>query len=540
MRWSNPNHYTKLILLISTWKLQFESKKFLATTVIHAKYEGGPMRREEVTALIIDIEQRFPVDTWTINEIQIWPLIRIPLAMKLYHLDSSPNDTLDLNNLKTIKTKLLLSFISAYIKDIKNNDRINRKIDAVFLANTACRTKIGNVWYDRICEPFYEDLKNAGVECLILERGYDFRIPRAHKSIFLHPGLAYLRCLEKIKNITRTANSEIMNSKIIGWKDFVKYLTDKSFSTLLPTINEIQLLIQSIELITHFYVDILKRSQAKIGFTICYYGVNGFGFNRACRQLGIPSMDIQHGVQGHHHIAYGNWTKVPRGGYELLPDYFWCWSEYDAESINYWSKKTSRHKAIIGGNLWLYKWTTGKAAIIKEYDTIIKSLVNKKDTVINILFTLQSHFFPEQWILGAIERSPSNWRWWIRLHPGMMQSREEIRAILLRDCSKGNWELDQASELPLYAWLRHIDVHVTQSSTVVLEAKAFGVPSVITHPNGEIYQEQIGTELVNLAYSADDLINIIQKASIEEMSYTNNSLTVAEPHYVYKKIMSIQ
>ena len=46
------------------------------------------MNRREITDLINEIEEMFPVDTWVVDDIHVWPLIRIPLAMNLYELSS--------------------------------------------------------------------------------------------------------------------------------------------------------------------------------------------------------------------------------------------------------------------------------------------------------------------------------------------------------------------------------------------------------------------------------------------------------------------
>ena len=44
--------------------------------------------------------------------------------------------------------------------------------------------------------------------------------------------------------------------------------------------------------------------------------------------------------------------------------------------------------------------------------------------------------------------------------------------------------VQRVTDWPLYALLRHMRVHVTAASSVVLEAARFGVPSVIYHLDG--------------------------------------------------------
>jgi sugar phosphate isomerase/epimerase len=88
-------------------------------------------------------------------------------------------------------------------------------------------------------------------------------------------------------------------------------------------------------------------------------------------------------------------------------------------------------------------------------------------------------------IFDLIRESPSAWRWWLRLHPCRLHEREEIRSVLT-ERGLHNVLLDQATDLPLYALLRHMDVHLTEWSSVLLEAESFGVPSVVTHPGADL------------------------------------------------------
>ena len=91
-----------------------------------------------------------------------------------------------------------------------------------------------------------------------------------------------------------------------------------------------------------------------MGFVVTYYGSIGMAFDLACREFGIPSFDIQHGVQGSLHAAYGRWLRLPVNGYELLPSFFLCWSQKEKSVIEEWSNKFSKwHRPLVHGNLYL-------------------------------------------------------------------------------------------------------------------------------------------------------------------------------------------
>jgi hypothetical protein len=77
------------------------------------------------------------------------------------------------------------------------------------------------------------------------------------------------------------------------------------------------------------------------------------------------------------------------------------------------------------------------------------------------------------------------------MHPVMMARREEIRAKLTVEGHGEVW-LDEPSDLPLPALLQQVHVHLTHSSSTVIEAAEAGVRSVITSQSGkELFGPQL-------------------------------------------------
>jgi len=48
-----------------------------------------------------------------------------------------------------------------------------------------------------------------------------------------------------------------------------------------------------------------------------------------------------------------------------------------------------------------------------------------------------------------------------------------------------NVDIKNATDLPLMALLERVDIHIPLWSSTVLEAKQFGVPSIVVHENGQ-------------------------------------------------------
>ena len=69
--------------------------------------------------------------------------------------------------------------------------------------------------------------------------------------------------------------------------------------------------------------------------------------------------------------------------------------------------------------------------------------------------------------------------------------------------------VDEATRLPLYALLRHMNVHLTEISSTVLEADQFGVPSVLCHPTGVDYYAPLARGAIG-AFTAPDIVAAIE------------------------------
>lgn len=479
------------------------------------------MNRCEVMRLINEIEESFPVDTWIVDGIHIWPLIRIPFALRLYKEgsveDGNSNTNSSLHKITRMVKGILLS-PKALITDRAHNAPYKRKVDAVVLSNTVCRTKLGDGWYDRICDPIIEELTKIEWSSQFYEAtgSYEYRLPRVYESTLIQMKL------ELVNIISFISGYYDRNPKwqLERWKEFVAFCHEKKIYEYVPTQTELFRRVFRLKRLCKFFEHLLTYNQPRMAFVECYYGYQGMAFALACKRRGIPSIDIQHGVQGDTHVAYGSWNRIPTEGYELLPTNFWCWNSHEANAINKWSSQTNGnlHTALVGPNLWLDKWRQGEGSEFRKHDEVLRQLIDKKN--INVLFTLQPKYHPAPWFYKAINAAPPEWKWFMRLHPRMIAEKERFQAIFNTQCPRACIEIDYATELPLLAWLRYIDVHVTQCSSCVTEAEAFRVPSIIIHVDGiDMYNDQVQN---GMAFTAFNAANLIEKICV--LSHKNNDM----------------
>ena len=117
---------------------------------------------------------------------------------------------------------------------------------------------------------------------------------------------------------------------------------------------------------------------------------------------------------------------------------------------------------------------------------------------------------------------------WIRLHPGEKRSIKKIKKYLI-DNKVSSFYLEEATELPLYALLRNIDIHITDVSSVVIEAELFGVPSIIIDALAtEYYKQQIERKMAYPCYSVDKLNGLLISLSKDKKQFTRTSSPLKE------------
>ena len=86
-------------------------------------------------------------------------------------------------------------------------------------------------------------------------------------------------------------------------------------------------------------------------------------------------------------------------------------------------------------------------------------------------------------LLQAMQQSPPEWLWLLRLHPLRRHTAPEIAAIL-KAAGVANVEIEAPTALPLFSLLRIVEHHVTVFSSVTVEAAAFGLRTSLLGAEG--------------------------------------------------------
>lgn len=464
----------------------------------------------QILDLLNEIEHRWPVGEWTCRGLRIWPLVRIQLYFQLVQrllAEERPASRFGrVSRLAADLGKPLRAGVGASRarwRDRPHNARLAEQADVVCLANTVDRTSIDGVWHDKIFDPFISEFAGRGRRSLVLERTgiRHYRVPRLRPSVLIQPRLDVLTVRTGLWRSRGTAALD-------GFDACANLVARANARAVMPSEAQIDGWAARLQVFAAFFARVLASSRARLAMTSNYFDLAGMAFILAARRRGLHAVEVQHGVQGDDHAAYGRWTHVPPGGYELLPSVFWCWTPEDADSISRWNGATGAHRALAGGNLWEAAWRRGDHPAQHSYNARLHATKARFDGELDVLVTLQEPLY-EPSALGhlwrAIAETQHRWRWWLRQHPTMAVRRRPER--LLNAVGVSRAIVDEATEFPLQALLPQMNVHVTHSSAAALEAERFGVASVILSDYGaQLFRRQIASGSWSHARTAEEIV----------------------------------
>ncbi len=472
--------------------------------------------QSEILSFLNKIEKEIPVNNWKVGNRNIWPLVRITLAFDLFIVEdfNSNNQIAKYRSffsklLKVVKT-IFIGFLN-YFKDFSMNDFSNSQVDVMYLINSSTRYyKVDGKWYNPFSDPFYSIINKQNIKQRVVEltSDYQFRIPRYRKSKFVQLDFFLIQfkalIISKFRKIDfrKFEGIDILNSKLSS--TFLKYkkLNEHYFNSRLI----------AFELYRKYYLKALKKWQPKVIVCHGFYSPDVLALISAAKELNIKTIEVQHGVQGKYHLAYSNWNNIPVEGYELFPDVFWTWTESEKKNIESWLQTNTKHKVIVGTNPGLFILDERGDDTSIEISNKIKSFINSKPAEKNIIFTVQAFFELPEFLINTIVNN-SNWNWWLRVHP---QYSETKKPIVEKFESLGckNVIVEEAGAFPLTELLKFMDLHITEFSSSVIEAKSLGVNSVVINDKGKnLYSEFIELGEVKFAGNETDLFDAIKSLS---------------------------
>ena len=442
------------------------------------------------------VENSVDMSTLEYHDFNPWPYIRLAILHKY--------STIDIHKKKSSKNLQKKRNVSKFINLFKSwqryikNPIINEKIDIVFFTRVSESTDVvDGKRFNRYSDSLkYFFSKNYNIKTLEISD-----IESTSNRVVMDKYITSIDFILKIQQIKYKLYSR-MNKVECFKNNTLENEIEQVFGFKVNVAQDIAY----IDFLSLKFMKILKSYNPKLLFLTVFYRPEAMAMSLACHRLGIRVIEYQHGAQNDYHAMYTHWMNVPKNDYELIPDVFWMWGSVPKNRIERWSKNTSKHQAVIGGNLWL--------SFNKQRDVkILKLDKHYKKDKINILVSLQGDRFFSEFLLECIKNSSENIMWHFRDHPRLPLSDKLKKQITNFE----NVELNFSTETTLYELLKKTDIHITGYSTVAFEAQSFNVPTVFIHSNAlNGYNSLINKNGLFYAKDSEELGILIEKLLKED------------------------
>ena len=456
------------------------------------------------------MEHEYPVTAWTVDGLHVWPLVRLSLYASNFHA-STPSHSLAAGRWRLLGVVAtgLRRWIRASLADRAHRQPATAPADAVFLSySIGVQPMVEGRRYNPLAAPYAALLRRAGLRSVVWETSPfgEYNIPRYTPSALIQPTMIRERLLSQVLPLPS------QSVELQGYDQFLREVLEAKLA--LPHADRMRLRrdVFYLRRQADVFAAWLRRVRPRLAF-VADTGLREQALCLACRELGITSVEIQHGVQGAYHPSYGSWNAVPAAGYETRARVFWCWDQASADEVGQWTcRAPAAHVALLGGDPWREMWTQADDPLVRAIHREIEDRKRALGGARHVLVTLSSNgeVVPAP-ILEAICGAPPDWRFWIRLHPvDQAPRRREATRVLARHGLSIEL-MDHATTLPLHALLRHVDCHVSAGlSTVIKEAEEAGVGSVaIAADARDLFAAEVARGTLVVAESGEELLAAI-------------------------------
>jgi len=456
--------------------------------------------QQNIREIILNLEQKYPVDTWIVNGIYIWPYIRIKLYIHMLILMNNKSFKIK-NNIKNSKKnnntiirvfkKAVLVF-KAQFSLLLFFSRLNQK-KIIFFGSHFHRIFHNGMFFNRFYDTMVE-YHNLQDDIYTVEyQRIDNPIYNEKSVIPLNKYLNYYKTLKKFSDKFKKKKTEL------NLKDFSLFYEDLSNYNLkldLLKISETEIIKWShkVNISQAFFKKMYKYVKPSKVIFLGYYGYDDlYAALISANSLNIKTIDFQHGPQTNVHMAFSSWNKVPESGYNTMPVEFWHWDKVSKDSIDAWAGKTKVIKSKVVGQPYLAYWMSNRSNKTQK-NTIIYSLQTTPFSI-EALLTKK--------IVTLIKRSKLHWI--LRLHPRNNLNLNELDDFLRRNQIKEKISIQDAFNKPLPEVLTSALLHITNYSGCLIEAYQLGVPTLLINEVGkEMFSQYLESDLVSYLEQKDD------------------------------------
>jgi hypothetical protein len=456
------------------------------------------MDYKEIYDAFFEIEDKFDLLNKKINGIYFWERIRHIIIEHVLKENLPIPYPFPLVSIEWKIQNLLGIVIRSFRNILFKNPFLSTKKDILLFGFPRRKLKSDGKWWDIFNDPIIENL-NYSYELIENYYGKNHLKPPKTQNIryldfvvFLSVFKIYFRLVriifssEEINLLKKL--SEEFKSKFKFDLDLVKYIKK-------------DLLIRKASL------PLIKKYLQKISPKIIIGVMKGSRWFplEAAKHLGIPTIELQHGVIHQYHLLYSyRKNRLKR----VFPDYFFTFGDYWRDSVSF---PISKNNVVSVGYPYLE-------------DEILKYKNVKKKNQIIFLSSVEIGKELSNFAFEFSKRKKTNFDVIIKLHPGEYHRWKSLYPLLINSPII----IIDNDEPPLYQLLMESKVQVGVNSTVIYEGIHLGLKTFLLDiPWIETMEYLIKMRLVKL-------INSVEQLELELLNLEENDVW-DDSDYFFKK-----
>lgn len=429
------------------------------------------MRLEEAFSRVVDIEKRELLDHPMWRTLDVWPLMRQSLWFELTQVEE-PAGLVSTTAVPS-PCRRLLGRVCAGVRAWRNRAASSGDETIAFISRPVYLQKLPDgTLFDRIVDPLVfctpEDVRQAKYYVAPWPDRQALHYP-AKLLRAMHTPSPTIPDEHRMVLLRMAEASGVSAEKLLG-----------RYARSLQTFDQWH------EAGIRFFS---SRPHLKTVYLTSWYFPDMMGLVAAARKHGVVTVDVQHGKQGKLQAMYSGW-HIPDGGYQMVPDVFWCWGQPSAQHILASSPDREKHRPVVGG----YPWLDYYQRHVSDAHGAPNGRIGKR-----VLVTTQ----PRQgenvepvpdFLIEFLRHAPQGVRFVFRCHPNDRGGLEYCRRRL-SDLPASVYEIDDGAG-NLYDSMIAATHHITAYSSCCYEARTFGVPTLLFGTDARtIYGEEIETGL---------------------------------------------
>jgi len=420
----------------------------------------------------------------TIDGVAFWERIRTNVFLRMFEMivgsESSPPPDLGRKKLRRLITSIFKP---------RRNPFISSRKDILFVGSPRRMLQSDGYWWDIYTDPIIEKMSSSYAS---LENQY----LQKHATPAKTSNLKYMDFLDLIAYIKQKSpfGSFSITSEERSLLRLIKDEIEQRFNVQMNIESIILGALKRRKAALPLYTRVLRRVKPKVVVMVVSYGKEDLV--EACRILGIPTIELQHGVISQYHPGYSypgdERTK------NFFPDYLFAFGDYWLTAADY---PLEKDRILCVGYPYLEN-EMGK----------YRDLEKKKQVVI-----ISQERLGQQLSEFAVELSKRNefdYRIVYKLHPREVSRWKELYPWL---CDADVEVVDDPG-ISLYKLFGESSIQIGVFSTAIYEGLSFGLRTFLVDlPGVEYFDQLVEKNIVTKVTSVEDFLEQLKSLSDSQL-----------------------